>query len=87
MPTKRVPLARPSRQLPDAINRLLAGELIEDTPENRAALAEALLLAVPPGGFRLPEEAERRGYELLRTWDDAALSRPPANGRWNGLFA
>jgi hypothetical protein len=42
MPTKRRPISRPSRRLPEAIELLLRGEPIENTPDNKQALIGAI---------------------------------------------
>jgi hypothetical protein len=50
---------------PDAIERLLHGEPIEDTPENRQALIEATYFGDYP---ELPPDVVQRASKQLTAW-------------------
>src|SRR4051812_41546199 len=69
MPIKRR-LNKRRRTYPDAIERLLHGEPIEDTPENRTALIEATYFGDYP---ELPPTVVQRASNQLTAWSTAGL--------------
>jgi hypothetical protein len=64
MPTNRRPRQRPGRRLPNTIERLVAGEPIEESEEVRVLLIEVGYF----GDYDVPQAIRQRALDALARW-------------------
>lgn len=71
MPTNRTRRLRVAQTPPDGIAQLIAGDEVEETPENERALIAAIYFGEP----ELPPDALHRAQETLTAWRRAETWR------------